>query len=75
MEQIKEMYAKVMDKKTFRENLSKVLFLNVRTIENSLNVNGSFKDKHLAKVKEALELQLQLDKAIRELIVKGWKTL
>jgi len=73
MEEIKEMYEKIMDKKSFRENLSKALFLNVRTVENSLLCRGKFKDKHIVKVKQCLTIQLKIDEKVKDMNIKAWK--
>ena len=72
MIEIKEMYDKVMDKKSFRENLAKVLFLTDGTVTNNLKTNGKFKKEHVEKVKQCLTIQLQIDKQTKGINVKAW---
>ena len=72
MIEIKEKYDKVMDKKSFRENLAKVLFLTYGTVTNNLKTNGKFKKEHVEKVKQCLTIQLQIDEQTRGINVKAW---
>jgi len=72
MKEIKEMYEKVMDKKYFREKLSKKLFLTQGTVTNNFKTNGKFKKEHIEKVKQCLTIQLQIDKQTRDINVKAW---
>ena len=73
MKEIKEMYDKVMDKKAFRENLAKVLFLTDGTVTNNFKTNGKFKKEHVEKVKQCLTIQLQIDEQTRGINVKAWR--
>lgn len=72
MKEIKEMYDKVMDKKSFRDNLAEKLFLTKGTVTNNLKTNGKFKKEHVEKVKQCLNIQLQIDEQTRDINVKAW---
>lgn len=73
MNEIREMYSKVIDKDFFKEKLSEVLFITKGTITNNFKTNGTFKKEHLKEVRARLKMQLELDERKRNIDVIGWQ--
>jgi len=75
MNEIREKYKGLKFKALFVELLSEKLMLEEKTIQCSLSKNGTFRDKHIPKVKKCLEQHLITEKIAVNIIVKEWALL
>lgn len=74
MEQIRELYDKLMNKGEFKKKLAKVLFMkSSHSVGNCLKKNHSFKEEHIEKVKECLKMQLEIDEQLKNIEVEKWQ--
>lgn len=75
MEEIRELYSQLLYKGEFIKMLSHKLFIKENTIRVSFSKNGEFKEAHIAKIKQCLQIQLQMDKQIEDIKVRAWELL